>query len=332
MTVAAGAHTLEHAFEADRGCVWALCYRMTGSAADADDLVQSTFERALERPPKDTSRPWRGWLVRVATNLARDHLRERKRRGYKGPWLPEPVATDALLEQLGEGAADAEAAARYEPTDTAGRYELLESVSFAFLVALEALSPTQRAVLILRDALEYGGAETAEALDMSEANVRVVHHRARKAMAGYDADRLRPAKALDDAVRSLTERFLACVAARDVDGVAALLAEDALALNDGGGRFAAAGVPVEGREKVARFHVGITKGGATITGVEWVHVNGLPALWMEFDAASLGPKRAPHMLVLPRPGQGGGLSAVFMVLVPEKLGRLRCGGGAAAAG
>ena len=131
-------------------------------------------------------------------------------------------------------------------------------------------------------------------------------------------------------MRSLTERFLACVAARDVDGVAALLAEDALALNDGGGRFAAAGVPVEGREKVARFHVGITKGGATITGVEWVHVNGLPALWMEFDAASLGPKRAPGMIVLPRPGRGGDLSAVYMVLVPEKLGRLRTGGAAAA--
>ena len=147
-------------FADERRFLFGLCYRMTGSAADADDLVQETFARALARPPARTDEPWRPWLVRVALNLARDELRRRKRRAYKGPWLPEPVDDAELVEPS------------HEPASTTGRYELLESVSFAFLLALEALTPAQRAVLLLRDVFEYTGAETAEALGLSEANVR----------------------------------------------------------------------------------------------------------------------------------------------------------------
>src|SRR6185295_12271247 len=86
---------LSAAFAADRRFLWGLCYRLTGSAADADDLVQETFVRAMERPPPRTDEPARPWLVRVATNLGRDLLRRRKRRGYVGPWLPSPIETDA---------------------------------------------------------------------------------------------------------------------------------------------------------------------------------------------------------------------------------------------
>jgi RNA polymerase sigma-70 factor (ECF subfamily) len=319
MTATSAPDALAQAYQADRGRLWSLCYRMTGSAADADDLVQSTFERALARPPADAARPWGGWLFKVALNLSRDHLRERTRRRYKGPWLPEPVETQTLQENL-PAASDA---LRFEPTDTAGRYELLESVSFAFLVALEALSPTQRAVLILRDVLEYSGAAAADALGLSEANVRVVHHRARNAMAGYDAERMVPRSGLDDdEIRSMAERFVRCMAARDVAGLEALLAEDALALNDGAGRYAAAGVPIEGRGQVARFHAGITKGGAFPDALAWTHLNGLPALILEFDAASLPPRRAPRVAVLPRPSADGRIAAVYMVLAPEKLGRV----------
>ncbi|MEW6270578.1 MAG: sigma-70 family RNA polymerase sigma factor [Thermodesulfobacteriota bacterium] len=122
--------------------LWGLCYRLTGSAADADDLVQATFVRALERPPARTDEPWRPWLTRVAVNLGRDLLRRRKRRGYVGPWLPSPIET-------GE-----QPLASFEPeiasgVTTEGRYDMLESVSIAFLVALEALTPKQRAVLLL---------------------------------------------------------------------------------------------------------------------------------------------------------------------------------------
>src|SRR5262249_59509545 len=124
------------AFRANERFLWGLCYRMTGCAADADDLVQDTFVRVLARPPRMDD-PLRPWLVRVAMNLGRDLLRRRRRRPYVGPWLPSPIETG-----------DEESPPSFEPTlegglTTEGRYDLLESVSFAFLVALEALTPQQ---------------------------------------------------------------------------------------------------------------------------------------------------------------------------------------------
>src|SRR5262249_9608157 len=151
---------------------------------DADDLVQETMLRAIEKPPPD-SNEMRPWLVRVAMNLARDHLRRRKRRAYVGPWLPSPVDDDAL--EIPVEAAGAE-----------GRYDLLESASLAFLLALEALSPKQRAVLLLIDVFDYSVRETAEALGLSESNVKTTHHRARRALEGYDGARVRPTRDLTE--------------------------------------------------------------------------------------------------------------------------------------
>jgi RNA polymerase sigma-70 factor (ECF subfamily) len=99
MTVATAADAtlgpqVADAFRANERHLWGLCYRMTGSAADADDLVQETFTRALARPPAKRDDPWRPWLVRVAMNLAHDTLRRRRRRRYVGPWLPSPVEAD----------------------------------------------------------------------------------------------------------------------------------------------------------------------------------------------------------------------------------------------
>src|SRR5918999_880258 len=156
-------------YESDRRVLWGMCYRMTGNAADADDLVQETFVRAIERSPRRLDQPLRPWLVRVAMNLSRDHLRARRRRGYKGPWLPSPVPTGEMCEPQ-------ETPASYEPPappdeSPAARYDLMESVSFAFLLALEALTPSQRAVLLLRDVFDYSTEESAAALDLTEANV-----------------------------------------------------------------------------------------------------------------------------------------------------------------
>jgi RNA polymerase sigma factor (sigma-70 family) len=136
--------TADSAFRSHERFLWGLCYRMTGSAADADDLVQDTFARAIAQPPPDTTSSLRPWLVRVAMNLARDHLRRRRRRAYDGPWLPAPV--DELPPA-------------HEPAATTARYDLMESVTIAFLLALEALSPPQRAVLILRDEVRRRAAE-----------------------------------------------------------------------------------------------------------------------------------------------------------------------------
>src|SRR5262249_23603780 len=134
---------------------------------------QETLRRALEAPPADLERAPRPWLVRVAVNLCRDALRERKRRGYNGTWLPSAIETPS---ELTPGiAASAEA-----------RYGQLESVTFAFLLALEALSSSQRAVLLLRDVFDYSVRETADALSMTQTSVKTTLHRARRVMADYD--------------------------------------------------------------------------------------------------------------------------------------------------
>src|SRR5712691_7407860 len=266
------AHADAHAdvagvFAEHRRFLWALAYRLTGNAADADDVVQETFVRALRRPPADRARPWRPWLVRVALNLGRDLLRRRRRRrGYDGPWLPSPIEAEPPS---------------HEPVDLAGdpaaRYDLLESVSFAFLLALEALSPLQRATLLLRDVFDYSARETARALGISEANARAVHMRARRALAAYEAARRPLGAARQAAERETLERFLAAVAAGDVAGVESMLADDVRAVSDAAGEFHANRVPVMGRRKVAALMVGVARGLGVMRVAEVRLLNGLPA-------------------------------------------------------
>src|SRR5205807_6487914 len=142
-------------------------------------------------PPRRVDDSLRPWLVKVALNRARDVLRSRRRQQYTGPWLPSPVetASDEPGTLVHDMASDPPS---HEPASLENRYELLESVSFAFLIALEALTPTQRAVLLLRDVFDYSVRETASALDLSEANTKTIHHRARQAMSAYDAARQAP--------------------------------------------------------------------------------------------------------------------------------------------
>ncbi len=302
-----GAGALDPVFRENQRYLWSLCYRMTGSAADSEDLVQETFERALSRPPARTDQPWLPWLVRVALNLSRDHLRRRRRRAYVGPWLPSPVETDEPPD-LREPA--------HEPVDTVGRYELLESVSYAFLIALEALTPAQRAVLLLRDVLDYTARETGVALDMSDANVRTTHHRARRAMRAYDTARCVPTKALKERTREMLSAFLVNMALGDVDAMEKLLVGDVVALSDSGGRYLAARLPVTGANKVARLMLGIRHPEA---GMRFAirEVNGLPALVAEFERP--GERIAPRFVLLAVPDSDGRISGLHTVLAPEKL-------------
>jgi len=302
---------LDASFRAERRALFLLCYRMTGSAADAEDLVQETFARALERPPARDDLPWAPWLVRVAMNLARDHLRRRKRQAYIGPWLPAPLETDGFAELLPLPAAA-------EPGATAGRYELLESVSFAFLLALEALTPTQRAVLLLCDVLEYAGREAAQALGTSEANVRQTLGRARRAMATYDRARTCPSALLNERTRDALARFLLHLAQRDAAGIESLLAEDVVVWNDGGGEFAAARKPVRGRARVARFHVKIVRG--ALTQLRTLTLNGVPAIVATFQHTL--PHISRRFAVVPELDAEGRLRAIYTVLATRKLAGL----------
>lgn len=298
----------EEAFNEHRSFLWGLLYRLTGSAADAEDLVQETFVRAIERPPARTDEPWRPWLVQVALNLGRDWLRRRRRRGYVGPWLPSPVDTD-------------EEPPSFEPPDPsegpAARYDRLESISVAFLLALEALRPTQRAVLLLRDVLDESVRETAKALGMSEANVKTTHRRARRALAAYDRERRPLTRARQDDTRRALEQFVGCLLQGDAAGLEALLAKDVRSLSDGGGEFVTALRPLLGRDKVARFYLGITRKLGAGGAAEVRLLNGLPTLIVERPDAPRGV--SPRLTLQCETAPDGRVARIYVVQATRKL-------------
>src|SRR5918998_23800 len=241
---------LEQIFKENRRFLWGLSYRMTGSAADSDDILQETFVRLLQKPPANKDEPLRPWLVRVAVNLSRDVLRRRRRQGYAGQWLPAPFETEnnedvfAALDLAAEGRGT-------DAADPSARYEVLESVSFAFLLALELLTPTQRAVLLLRDVFDFSVAEAARVLRMSEPNVKTTHHRARRVMREYEERRFVPRKSLVERTGRVVAQLVELLTRRDTEAAAKLLAANVVSVSDGGGEFFAARVPVVGRAKVA---------------------------------------------------------------------------------
>jgi RNA polymerase sigma factor (sigma-70 family) len=304
-------HLYADAFTQHERFLWALLYRLTGCAADADDLVQETFVRAIEHPPRRTDESWRPWLVRVALNLGRDLLRRRKRRAYVGPWLPSPIETD-----------DEPSPPSYEPTvdgqlTTEGRYDLLESVSFAFLLALEALTPQQRAVLLLMDVFDYSVRDTADALGISAANVKTTHHRARRAMQAYDRERHPPTRQLQEQTRETLARFITALAGQDVAAVEALLADGVRAVNDGAGEFFAARVPIVGPPRVARFHWNISQRRVVGVHFEMRMINGLPALVGEFHDGKQG--QPPRTVLRCEIADDGRIAWLYSVVATRKL-------------
>lgn len=300
---------VEAAFRRWERLLWGLAYRMLGSAADADEVVQETFLRLLERPPAELD-DLRPWLVRVSLNLARDRLRRRKVRGYEGPWLPGAVETGRAADLGPEAPAE-------ERPDV--RYERLESASTAFLLALEALTSRQRAVLLLRDVLGWSVAETARALTVSDDVVKTTHLRARRAMEGFDRAR-RP---LDEARRAANQealgRFAMALQAGDAPALLALLAPGVVALSDGGGEYHAARLPVVGPKRVAAFFLGLAKKQASAgeAQVSVRELNGLPALVVELPRG--GPGFAPRTLLRLEVDADGRVSQVHAVLAARKL-------------
>jgi len=316
-------------YEEHRRFLWGLCYRMTGSAADAEDVVHDTFVRAIEHPPRRTDQPLRPWLVKVALNLARDLLRRRRRRDYVGPWLPSPIETDVSRHSAAGAEADvsrrsAEGAEAeppsHEPATLEGRYDLLESVSFAFLVALERLTPPARAVLLLRDVFDYSVKETAAALDLSEANVKTTHHRARRTMAGYDAARQLPSAAGDQAAQKALMQFLQALQRHDVGAIEALLAEDVRTTTDGGGEFRSALRPIVGREKVMRFYLAVAVNAANAA-VRAAALNGAPSVVV--DVHSPAPGIAPRFTLTVELNRNGQIAHLYVVSATRKLSGLR---------
>ena len=221
-------------FEAHRGRLFGLAYRMLGSRADAEDIVQEVYLRwhqanrgAIENPE--------AWLVTAATRLSIDRLRRLKteREAYIGPWLPEPIV------------------APEPPPDR--QLELADDLSVAFLTLLERLAPDERAAFLLHDVFDVGYDGVAAALDRSEAACRQVVHRARERVRG---DRKR-FEASESAKAEILHKFMAAIDARNEDALLQLFAPDATWTADGGGKSAAGLHPIVGADRIARLVVGL---------------------------------------------------------------------------
>lgn len=297
---------LADALVRSRKKLYGLAYRMTGSACDAEDVVQEACVRALRNPPRDVLSDPEPWLVTVTLNVARDSLRRRKREHYRGPWLPSPMDPKDLEgdpPSLEEDGAEA-------------RYSRLESVSYAFMLALEALTPNERAVLLLRDVLEHDTEAVARMLGSNAGSVKVRLHRARKKLEGYERAR-RPECSAER--HEALVRLLAALRDEDPEALGALFAEDAVSLADAGGEFVAAGIAVTGRERIVRVLLGLRKKGVLPTRFELRDLSGLPFFVAEQDP---GAKRiAPAYAMACEVDGSGRICALYTVLATRKLDR-----------
>ncbi|HMH14934.1 MAG TPA: RNA polymerase sigma-70 factor [Edaphobacter sp.] len=221
-------------FDQYRSLLFSIAYRMLGSVADAEDMLQETFIR-WQQTADDTIRSPRAFLVTIISRLCINQLQSArvKREEYVGQWLPEPIVTDPNSDPL-----------RILKID--------ESLSMAFLVLLERLTPIERAVFLLREVFEYEYAEIAAVLDQSETNCRQILRRARQHVSA-----MRPRfKTSERKKKDLLERFLKATASGDMEGLVALLSSDVVLHSDGGGKAVAVPNVIHGVNNVARGALG----------------------------------------------------------------------------
>ncbi|HVW34945.1 MAG TPA: RNA polymerase sigma factor SigJ [Acidimicrobiia bacterium] len=223
-------------FAAERPRLTGIAYRITGSLADADDVLQEAWLRFAKAGPTTIDRP-AAWLTTVVARLSLDHLKtaRREREVYVGPWLPEPIASDPL------------AASQPGPEEMA---ELASSLTLGFLHVLETLSPVERVVFVLADVFDVPFKEIAETVGKSPDACRQMASRARRRVHEARPQRWSPP---DEVAARVVGEMLAATTAGDVDGLVRLLAEDAVLVSDGGAHKRAARHPVRGRDRMARF-------------------------------------------------------------------------------
>lgn len=278
---------------------FAIAYRMLGSVSDAEDIVQEALlrlHRAIESEEHIDSPP--AYLATITTRLAIDELRSARvrRESYVGEWLPEPIVADDE-----------------RPADPAAQAEMADSLSLAFLVALESLSPEQRAVFLLRDVFDYPYDEIARLVDKSEPAVRQLAVRARRHVEErkprYDATR--------EEQDELTRRFLAAAHEGDLAELEELLAADVELHGDGGGKVPALARPLHGRKRVARTFAAWAKAADRFAVAELkpARVNGQPgAVVLRHDGSIFSA-----MALDIRDGQ---VQSIYSVVNPDKLQHL----------
>jgi len=275
-------------FEAHRPLLFSIAYRMLGSASEAEDVVQDVWLRARQDEHADV-RSARAYLTTIVTRLSIDRLRsaERTRLQYPGPWLPEPLA---------------------EPNQES--VELASSLTTAFLVLLEQLTPTERAVFLLREVFELDFDEIARSIGKSQANTRQILTRAR--------GRLRDARPRFTTSRreseAIVRQFRHACATGKVEELMAVLHADATLVSDGGGKATAATRPVLGADRIAKFMLGYAaKLHWSESHFELVTVNGTPGLLLRHPIAGDGTYSFDIV--------GGRIRTIYVMRNPDKLRR-----------
>ncbi|MFI9415180.1 RNA polymerase sigma-70 factor [Nocardia gamkensis] len=277
-------------FVPHRNLLFTVAYEMLGSAADADDVLQETWFRWVGVDPAQVD-DQRAYLIRITTRQALNRLRsvKRRREAYIGSWLPEPLLTSP---------------------DVAADVELAESVSMGLMVVLETLTPTERAVFVLREAFGLGYDEIAAAVEKSPAAVHQIAHRARRHV---EARRPRRTVSADEA-RAAVDAFRRALETRDLQGLLDVLAPEVVAISDGGGIKQASPRPVAGAYKVARLVVaGLTRHDVALS-VEPAAINGSPALALHIDGELDG--------VLALRVEDARIIGLYLVRNPHKLAHI----------
>jgi RNA polymerase sigma-70 factor (ECF subfamily) len=280
-------------FERHRRRLWGVAYRMLGSRAEADDMVQEAYLRWHRADIAGILVP-EAWLVTAVTRLSIDRLRElrRERDTYVGPWLPEPLVEDTA-----------------PPADQAA--ELASDLSVAFLALLERLAPEERAAFLLHDVFETDYGDVATILGKSVVACRQIVTRAR---ARVRADR--PRVRVNPHARSrLLEGLVHAIRAHDKDALMGLLAEDAAWISDGGGKAKAARKVIRGADRVARFAVGVLRRAAHLVEFRDVVVNGEPGVALLYQGSPLS--------VMSIRTDGLRILEVYAILNPDKLARVK---------
>jgi RNA polymerase sigma-70 factor (ECF subfamily) len=276
-------------FAEHRRRIFGIAYRMLGTVSDAEDIVQETWIRWQNTDRRDIREP-AAFLATVATRLSINATQtaRARRETYIGPWLPEPVNTDA------------------DPALGAERGEALE---YAILLTLEKLTPTERAAYILREALDYPYERIADVIGASVVGARQLVSRARKHLESAKRSEVSAVQK-----RRLLEAFLVAAQKGDVAELEELFAEDVVSYTDGNGVKLAARVPVAGRTRVAKFIAAFSSHFWTGKSIEWVEVNGQPAAALTADG------EVTTLLTLT--ASDDGIQHLLWVMSPDKLGHV----------
>lgn len=283
-------------FEEYRSLLFAMAYRMLGSAMEAEDIVQEAYLRYRATPPESIG-TLKSFLTTIVHHLCMDHLKSARvrRENYVGPWLPEPIITD-------------ESAAHLSPLRQIIKRE---SISMAFLVLLESLSPLERAVFLLREIFDYEYAEIAQITGRNDMACRQLFSRAKK----HISENRPRFPASPEAHAKMIDRFMEALIAGDIDDLMSLLAEDVTSWSDGGGKIpGAARHPIQGREKVVRGLIGLRSRVPEGTIIEEIEANGLPALLVRVMGQIVS--------VLTLELEGDLIRAIRAVANPDKLAHL----------